>query len=184
MLIAFCGPKRSGKDTCSNYIVDKYGFKRLSFADRIRKVANVLYNLSDDFDWDINKEDPCAILGGNSRRYVMQSIGEAMKPTLGRNIWINSVMSGKDFDRRDYVLTDLRFPEELYFIQRNNGLIVYLQRTANVHVEKDTHVSESYLGLLYSNASFTIFTDDKQEKLRQVAQVMDDLGIAPVENFS
>lgn len=44
-LIAFTGRKGTGKDTCVNYLVDKYGFSRVSFAGLLKDVVAFVYDL-------------------------------------------------------------------------------------------------------------------------------------------
>lgn len=39
-VIAFSGFKQSGKDSCSNYLCEKYGFKRVSFADPLKDAVS------------------------------------------------------------------------------------------------------------------------------------------------
>jgi hypothetical protein len=48
MLIAVLGKKRSGKDTFSDYIINKYGFIKYSFADPLKKGIQCFFNLTDE----------------------------------------------------------------------------------------------------------------------------------------
>ena len=52
MLIGLIGNKRVGKDTIANILVNKYQFKKLAFADPIKEVINLLFDLdtSDNVD--------------------------------------------------------------------------------------------------------------------------------------
>jgi hypothetical protein len=52
-ILAFSGWKGSGKDTCADYFVNLYGYKRLSFADKMKDEA-----AEDWFDDRAKKEAP------------------------------------------------------------------------------------------------------------------------------
>jgi hypothetical protein len=44
-ILALSGWKGSGKDTCADYLVSRYGYKRLSFADKMKDDAAVKWNV-------------------------------------------------------------------------------------------------------------------------------------------
>ena len=46
-LIGLLGRKQSGKDTLGNYLVDKYNYKRYAFADPIKDILKIMFDLSD-----------------------------------------------------------------------------------------------------------------------------------------
>jgi hypothetical protein len=46
-IIAICGAKRSGKDVLAKYIVATRGFKKLSFAEPLKKAVKELFNFND-----------------------------------------------------------------------------------------------------------------------------------------
>ena len=50
MLIGLIGNKRVGKDTVANFLVEGFQFKKLAFADPIKEVISLL------FDLDISEE--------------------------------------------------------------------------------------------------------------------------------
>ena len=58
-LVALSGWKGSGKDTLANYLVKKYGFKRLAFADKLKDMASQEYGIPrEHFDDPRFKEKP------------------------------------------------------------------------------------------------------------------------------
>jgi hypothetical protein len=46
-IIAICGAKRSGKDVLSKYLVHKYKYRKLYFAEPLKKAVKELFNFSD-----------------------------------------------------------------------------------------------------------------------------------------
>ena len=57
MIIGFLGEKRSGKDTCGNYIIENYGFERYAFADPIKRACQHLFGFTDEQCWGDLKEE-------------------------------------------------------------------------------------------------------------------------------
>lgn len=55
MIFGLSAPANSGKDVVANYIVDKYGFTKIAFADKIKRILQDLYQLSDEQLWGESK---------------------------------------------------------------------------------------------------------------------------------
>lgn len=51
-VIALSGWKESGKDMCADYLVEKYGFKRLAFADPLKKMVAEQYDIPLNYMYD------------------------------------------------------------------------------------------------------------------------------------
>ncbi len=50
---AFTGLKRSGKDTCADYLVKNYGFQKYALASPMKEVAKIIFGWEDkDFQGD------------------------------------------------------------------------------------------------------------------------------------
>ena len=45
--VGILGKKGSGKDTLADYLVEHNGFIKYSFADPVKNIVNILFNLSD-----------------------------------------------------------------------------------------------------------------------------------------
>ena len=39
MLVGICGKAGAGKDTVGDYLIDKYGFKKIALADPIKRLV-------------------------------------------------------------------------------------------------------------------------------------------------
>ena len=46
-IIAICGAKRSGKDVLAKYLINKYKYEKLSFAEPLKKAVKELFNFND-----------------------------------------------------------------------------------------------------------------------------------------
>ena len=59
MLLGLTGKKGSGKDTFADYIVEKYGFIKLAFANQLRNILKATFNWTDEHFNRENKEKEC-----------------------------------------------------------------------------------------------------------------------------
>lgn len=55
MLIGLCGYSRSGKDTAAAHLVDKYGFARIAFADKLKSILSIIYEVGVEHFYDDDK---------------------------------------------------------------------------------------------------------------------------------
>lgn len=152
MLVGLNGFKGSGKDTVGNYLVEEYGFERLSFAAKLKDSAAALFNI-DPILWEVWKNDPDARVVLSNRagkilnrttpisvREFLQRYGtEAHRDIFGQDFWIDYAVKGID-PNKNYVFTDARFENELTKIKQLGGYNAQVVRSS-VNNE-DTHVSE------------------------------------------
>lgn len=97
--IAISGKMRSGKDTVAGHLVTKHGFVRMSFADKLKKVAEDLFGVEENV----------------KNRALLQTLGRRMCQ-VDEAVWLKYVI-----DRiplyRSVVIPDLRFPNEFYALK-------------------------------------------------------------------
>jgi len=155
MLVGLNGLKGSGKDTVGDYLVEEYGFERLSFAAKLKDSAAALFDI-DPKVWEAGKNDPRAIVSIDivvnhiaqeqikksiTVREFLQRYGtEAHRDIFGQDFWIDYAVKGID-PNKNYVFTDARFENELTRIKQLGGYNAQIVRLwAN---NKDTHASEA-----------------------------------------
>lgn len=145
MLVGISGYARAGKDTLGQILVERYGFERRAFADKLREAALVL--------------DPIVTgLGSSSPKRLSQVVEakgweeakklEEVRRTLqrlgtevGRNtvdpyIWVTALentlernITGEIKADKNYVITDCRYQNEAAWIStRHNGYMVRVNR--------------------------------------------------------
>jgi dephospho-CoA kinase len=154
MLIALSGKKGSGKDTVAKYFINK-GYIRFAFADALKDICKILFNLSDDqlngylketIDQRYNK----------TPREILQYIGTLMRnnmdnliPNFGQNIWINVMKNLIDTainNNTNIIITDLRYKNEYEFLQNtysNHNLIFINIIRPNQYLSGDYNNHES-----------------------------------------
>ncbi len=137
MILGLTGYARSGKDTVGDYLVNVYAFRRLAFADALKDLARVI-------GWDGVKDDlprctECGMLRG---RELLQVLGtEGVRDILGEDAWLHVVRRAVRQHELavgslcDWVITDVRFPNEARFVDEMGGQVWRLQRGegANSH---------------------------------------------------
>ncbi len=154
MLIGLTGYKFSGKDTVGNYLCDKYDFKRLAFADPLKKACHDIFGFNDEQLYGSKKEDIDEFWGVNPRQ-IFQFVGtelfrNQMKniiPDIGNDVWVKS-MEKQILDIENInvnlVITDIRFQNELDIIKKYGGVIIRVLRNDN----NDNHESEKNIDQL------------------------------------
>jgi hypothetical protein len=146
-LIGLTGYAQSGKDTVASILVEKYGYTRIAFADKIRDFlyginpmvacspTGYLQDLVNLVGWDNAKQEPQV-------RRLLQDLGISARELLDENIWITTALGKVDKDDR-VVVTDVRFENEAMMIKLMGGQLWRVKRVGFGPVNE--HVSESEL---------------------------------------
>lgn len=121
MLIGICGKAGAGKDTIGDYLIDEYNFKKIALADPIKRIVQDVFVLDDHTVYDrVAREQPLPQWDGWSVRKLLQFIGtELFRQNIDDAIWVKSLWYRIHNDEyNNYVVTDIRFPNELDFFKR------------------------------------------------------------------
>jgi hypothetical protein len=143
MIIGVVGFIGSGKGTVSDILVEKYGYQKFAFADVLKDTVSVMFGWPrhllegdtnesrkfretiDDF-WDDRLSDK---LGKSiTPRYILQIIGtEAGRDVFGEDIWV-STLERRIRGIENVVISDVRFPNEIKFVQDRDGMVTRVVR--------------------------------------------------------
>lgn len=146
-LIGLTGYAQSGKDTVASILVEKYGYSRIAFADKIRDFlyginpmvacspTGYLQDLVNLVGWDNAKQEPQV-------RRLLQDLGISARELLDENIWITSALGNVNEGER-VVVTDVRFENEAIMIKLMGGQLWRVKRVGFGPV--NDHISESEL---------------------------------------
>lgn len=99
-IIGIAAKKRSGKDTIAEYLIDKHGFERYSFADPLKKGAQEMFGFTDDQMWGESKEvvderwgitprKMLQILGTELLQLDIHNHTEEGEFPIGRLVWVH-----------------------------------------------------------------------------------------------
>lgn len=108
--------KRTGKDMLANMLVERQGFVRLAYADKLKEVVTDLFRFSPEQINGVEKEVVDRRYG-ITPRHVLQQVGTEHLRSLYPNIWTDYIFQTKIPEylaqgKSDFVITDLRFPNE------------------------------------------------------------------------
>jgi len=155
MLIAVLGKKRSGKDTFSDYIINKYGFLKYSFADPLKKGIQCFFNLTDE---QLNNQELKEIIDprwGVSPRRLFQVIGtdifqhslQKFIPELeieSRKHWVILFKQWYEkYNSENIIISDGRFLHEIEEIKKLGGKVIKIIRPMTKIEDNDIHQSEN-----------------------------------------
>lgn len=150
-IIGFLGVKRSGKDTCGDYLIKNYGFKRYAFGDPVKEVCRNMFNLTDsqlygeekeivDTRWNITPREMFQRIGTKLGQYDFHDLfpESLLKP---RTLWIYLFKLWLDKNKIEkVVITDVRFKHEIECIEELGGEIILIERPNLKQI--DNHISE------------------------------------------
>ena len=173
-IIAICGAKRSGKDVLADYLVKKYNYERLAFADPLKLTVKNLFNFDDDQlgigeDKGTDKKDIIDERWGITPRAALQFFGteimqekiQELLPNIKRNFFANTLKNHIENaeEGKKFVISDLRFIHEydmlanLSNIAHKDKMIVRVIRPSKNRIkEQEPHISE----VEYTNIPYDI----------------------------
>lgn len=157
IIIGLMGYAKSGKDTITKTFIDNYGYKRVAFADNIKREMNkhlkeavyndVMQNEGPSF-WkmcNINKSEDIDFFTENLelkkiiRPYIIW-YGETLRVINGKFCWINRAFEedGKNMDK--IILSDVRRMAELDVFRNSNE---FKKRQTHSMAESGLSISEN-----------------------------------------
>ena len=135
--VAITGRMGAGKTTISDYLIERHGYTRVSFAARLKQVAADVYGGG----MPIVKGATYPVVSDATGRHeevtgreLLQRLGQSVK-ALDRDFWIRWLLQDLDPTGGPYVLDDLRFPYEADALAREDWVI------AKVIVDDETRRS-------------------------------------------
>ena len=108
--IAFSGKMQVGKTTSADYLVQKYGFNKLSFAGKLKEIAKDLW--------------PEQFECGQKPRKLLQDLGMKMRE-IDQDVWVKYLVRiVRSLPKEsNIVVDDLRFMNE-YKVLKNEGFFI------------------------------------------------------------
>src|SRR5690606_4780827 len=175
--IGLTGYAGSGKDTTADYLVERYGFVRVAFADKLKEFAlasiPAVRESVQEIGWHESKQRPWI-------REALQDIGTAAREPFGDDFWIRQVEIPEGAER--VVFTDVRYPNDAEFVRNLAPVseVVWVQRPGVGPVNE--HASEDVSKLTVS----LIHNSDEIEGLHYRVDLLmhDFFGIEPLPGLS
>lgn len=177
-VIGLIGKKRSGKDSFASTLVSERGFMPIAFADSLKQSvlqvdpwvdvtvppAPAIMRFSDvieTYGWEVAKDKFPEV------RRLLQEYGVSVRE-IEPDFWIDAALAKAETPGR-YVITDVRFPNEVDAVRQDlGGIIVRIHRPGLV--SDDTHASETALDDY--EADYTIDNSGTLEDLAAQARML------------
>lgn len=176
MIVGISGYKGSGKDTAGDVLINKFGFKKESFAGPIKDIVAQQFNIdremlegTDEFSRKCRENSDYGAYGFTPRE-LLQKIGTFYNSEIDKCYWSDIVEKKylKTFGE-DIVLTDVRFPCEVEMIERNGGFVIRVERPG---FDGEDHISERSLCdwpfdlVILNHGSIDLFKQNVEELMK------------------
>lgn len=132
MKIAFIGKAGSGKTTMSRLLINRFKFKRLSFAAPLKKIAQSIV-----FWRPLNKK---------TDRAFLQILGDGAREKIDMNVWIRRLefsLRNLENEGANIVIDDCRYLNEAQFL-KDNGFVT-IKLFGRAYSDTPKHRSETEL---------------------------------------
>ena len=146
MIIGISGKAGSGKDTAAKMLEVLYANPDISyedfankryknfadiqivhFADSLKETAQVLFRIG---EWETNtQEGKKTTINwiGKTIRELLQGIGQGLRDAIDPNLWVKILFANTE-DWSNYIIADVRYPNEVYAIKKRNGVLIRIDR--------------------------------------------------------
>ena len=146
MIIGISGKAGSGKDTAAKMLEVLYANPDISyedftnkryknfadiqivhFADSLKETAQVLFRIG---EWETNtQEGKKTTINwiGKTVRELLQGIGQGLRDAIDPNLWIKVLFANTE-NWSNYIIADVRYPNEVYAIKKRNGVLIRIDR--------------------------------------------------------
>lgn len=144
VVVGFAGFAGSGKDTAADYLVNNYGFTKISFADAVKDVLAIVFcwdrdmlegKTSQSRKWREEVDEAWAEalnIPDFTPRKAMQMVGtDLFRKFISDEIWVLNVVQKilKVFaEGGDVVIADCRFPNEIDMVKCFQGDVIEVSR--------------------------------------------------------
>lgn len=186
-LIGISAKIGSGKDTFFDIVQKKVdgSYENKKFAFKLKQIASILTGISPEKfedqefkktflskEWDrlmysgdpfLKNEQIEVFYQSMTVREFLQRLGtEAMRDGLHKNVWVNALLSDFNKETSKWIVTDMRFKNELSAIKKNGGITVRINRKDCVKIDHPSETeldSESFDYVIENNGTLEEFEE-------------------------
>ena len=171
--IGLLGNAGSGKDTLADYLVNDKEYIKYNFADPIKEISKIIFNLSDeqlycskdiiDERWGLSPRIIFQRIGTEFGQYKIYDLFPELKDIIpSRKLWLvlfdRFLEDNKD---KNIVISDVRFNHEVEYLKKLNFNIIKININNN---KNDTHISETEINLI-KDIDYTINNNSSKDDL-------------------
>lgn len=154
VVIGVCGAIGAGKDTVANILVDKFGFKRVAFADKLKEACRIIYSFSDEqlYGTQAQKEAIDPYWGASSRSLMQRTGTQALRHVIDSDIWVKALMQTLlQSGGGRYVISDCRFENEVKMIHLLGGVLWNVERVKLTRRERFINRVKDFFGITHES---------------------------------
>lgn len=147
IILGLFGRKGSGKDTFADYLVENFGFQKLSFAGPLKNTCKELFSLTDAQLNDPVLKETVVEKWNLTPRQILQKVGtDLFRNHFSSTFWVDIMKNKLDALGEDdkIVITDIRFPNEYELVDSfENSFVIHIDREQSKEII-DEHISENW----------------------------------------
>lgn len=159
-LIGICGGIGHGKDTMADYLVDQYGYTKLSMAYPLKSMVCELFNVPNRYVFGTQEQKSEAIPGLEewTGRSLLEYFGSDVCRKINPDVWVEAMRREIVIQRSlnsgmNIVIPDIRFQNESDMIHDMGGTLVRVIRHGHTSVGT-SHFSGQWF--MTADADFTL----------------------------
>lgn len=177
MIIALTAPKGSGKDLVADYIVEKYHYEKIAYADHLKDILRLTFGFSEKELYGTQEDKErindqygvsarqMALEFGDFLRYQIPNKYPEYKEKMGSDYFVKYLINKIKKSGKSYVISDVRFNNEISELREafpdTKIVLIRLNRNTNgFNKQTDGHHSE----------------DPNNIDLKQIDMVIDNNG--------
>jgi hypothetical protein len=151
--IAFGDQMGVGKDTCVEYLIEKYGGVKVSFAEPLYDILNYAQKV-------------CNYKSEKDRKFL-QFVGTEWARSINENVWVELLLQKSRSIDDNMFVSDIRFINELTALKDDGWTCVKLNRCSVDDNRKGSGTTkhDSEKGIVDERWDYVISNDDTLEEL-------------------
>lgn len=127
------GLSRSGKDEAAKVLVQRFGFVKLAFADRLKEGCAAMTGLPLSRFHTGNRDEKMPGFDFSYREFLQLMGTEAVRTVFGEDFWVQVLRQQITMLRRKhgfarFVISDVRFDNEARFLRKHKHPVVKVHR--------------------------------------------------------
>ena len=202
-MIGFLGKMQSGKDTSADYICSKYGYKKMAFAQHLKKSLQEMFGFtyeqmhdqykknSIDSNWGITPRSAMQKVGTDILRHIFSALLFNNNDNIAKNFWVKRADIYYKETLNDHkglvIWSDVRFQNEVDYIIKNGGIIIKINRESySSHEEsreesrEESHKESQHESEDINNVDYSICinnNDTKEALYKHLDYIMENINI-------
>lgn len=134
MIIGFSGKRGAGKTISAEYLVSFYGFKKLAFAEELKKKCTLMFPFGHMELHGNMKEQPFKSYQWTPREFMIK-YGQFMR-YWDQEYWVKQVIDQMNDPAQNYVVDDLRYTNEAKMLKAKLARLIRLERYKKYNIYK------------------------------------------------